>query len=245
MENKKSFVLYCDIIKTVEKLPNETAGELFKHLLKYVNDEDPQTENLLVDIAFEPIKQQLKRDLVKWDEIREKRSIAGRKSAEAKKNKKQQSQQVLKVLNKPQQTPTKSTVNDNVTVNVNVNVNDIEYLYKLYPAKCENSNRSTGKCSKNKKQIEKHLKTKTKEELKEIIESYVLDCKNSKTYLKNFSTFLNQLPEVEQIVNFKFNFDADSVYRQLTKKEFDSKYSNHLDKIHIFDKKPEYQTLIR
>ena len=95
-DNKKSFVLYCDIIKTVEKLPNETAGELFKHLLSYVNDEEPETDNLLVEVAFEPIKQQLKRDLVKWDEIREKRSEAGKKSAEAKKNKRQQKQQVCK-----------------------------------------------------------------------------------------------------------------------------------------------------
>ena len=121
-DNKKSFVLYCDIIKTVEKLPNETAGELFKHLLSYVNDEEPETDNLLVEVAFEPIKQQLKRDLVKWDEIREKRSEAGKKSAQAKKNKLQQNQQVLTSVKSVEQTSTKSTVNDTVNVTVNDNV---------------------------------------------------------------------------------------------------------------------------
>ena len=118
-ENKKSFVLYCDIIKTVEMLPNETAGELFKHLLSYVNDQDPKTENMLVKLAFEPIKQQLKRDLKKWESIREKRSLAGKKSAASRKQK----QQVLTSVESVEQNPTNSTVND--TVNVNVNVNDI------------------------------------------------------------------------------------------------------------------------
>ena len=77
VENKKSFVLYCDIIKTVEMLPNEAAGELFKHLLSYVNDQDPKTENMLVKLAFEPIKQQLKRDLKKWKDKQNKKSESG------------------------------------------------------------------------------------------------------------------------------------------------------------------------
>lgn len=66
-DNKKSVLLYCDLIHTVEKLDNETAGELFKHYLRYVNDLQPTTNNVLVDIVFEPIKQSLKRDLKKWE----------------------------------------------------------------------------------------------------------------------------------------------------------------------------------
>jgi hypothetical protein len=61
--NKKSFLLYCDIIYTVKKLSNDQAGELFKTILSYVNDENPQTPDLIIDLVFEPIKQQLKRDL--------------------------------------------------------------------------------------------------------------------------------------------------------------------------------------
>lgn len=77
-ENKKGFVLYCDLIHTIKKLPDEKAGQLFKHILSYVNDENPKTDDLIIDLTFEPIKQQLKRDLNKWEEIRLKRSESGK-----------------------------------------------------------------------------------------------------------------------------------------------------------------------
>lgn len=77
-EGKKSFVLYCDLLHTVEKLPNEKAGELFKHILQYVNDLDPKTDDLIIELSFEPIKQNLKRTLKKWEEIKLKRSESGR-----------------------------------------------------------------------------------------------------------------------------------------------------------------------
>ena len=64
-DKKKSFVLYTDLIHMVEKLPKDKAGELFLHILQYVNDLDPDTEDMVIQIAFEPIKQQLKRDLEK------------------------------------------------------------------------------------------------------------------------------------------------------------------------------------
>jgi Family of unknown function (DUF6291) len=77
-DNKNSFVLYCDIIHVVDKLPNEKAGELFKHILKYVNDQDPKTDDLITNISFEPIKQSLKRDLNKWADSVEAKSVNGR-----------------------------------------------------------------------------------------------------------------------------------------------------------------------
>ncbi len=40
-EEKKGFLLYSDIIHTIEKLTDEQAGVLFKHILKYVNDLNP------------------------------------------------------------------------------------------------------------------------------------------------------------------------------------------------------------
>ncbi len=69
-KDKKSFILYSDAIHTVEKLSDTDAGQLLKHLLRYVNDQNPTTENPLVEIAFEPIKQQLKRDLVKFEDVK-------------------------------------------------------------------------------------------------------------------------------------------------------------------------------
>ena len=76
-EKKKGFILYSDIIHTIEKLTDEQAGVLFKHILKYVNDENPECKDLITEIAFEPIKQSLKRDLLKWGDKKQKRSEAG------------------------------------------------------------------------------------------------------------------------------------------------------------------------
>ena len=78
-ENKKSFLLYCDLIHTVQKLNDEQAGKLFKHVLEYVNDLNPVTEDIITDLCFEPIKQNLKRDLRKYESTCEKRSEAGKK----------------------------------------------------------------------------------------------------------------------------------------------------------------------
>jgi hypothetical protein len=77
-KDKKSFILYADLKHTVDKLPDDKAGELFKLILSYVNDENPNTEDLLLSIAFEPIKRQLKRDLEAYEEKRENQSLKGR-----------------------------------------------------------------------------------------------------------------------------------------------------------------------
>ena len=77
-QDKKSFVLYVDQKSTIELLTDEQAGKLLKHIYKYVNDENPELEDLIIKLAFEPIKQQLKRDLKKYECKKDERSIAGR-----------------------------------------------------------------------------------------------------------------------------------------------------------------------
>jgi len=116
-ENKKSFVLYVDLIHTVLKMPNSKAGELFKHILKYVNDENPETKDLIIQLTFEPIKQQLKRDLKKYEDKKKQWSEAGKRSAEVRKvNKKE------RTLTTVESRSTDLTVSVNDSVNVNVNV---------------------------------------------------------------------------------------------------------------------------
>ena len=119
-ENKKSFVLYCDLLHTVIKLSDKDAGKLLKHILLYVNDRNPESREILINVDFEPIKQQLKRDLVKWEGIREKRSKAGKVSA----NKRQQKKQVSTHVKSVEQTSTNPTVSETVNVSVSDNVND-------------------------------------------------------------------------------------------------------------------------
>ena len=87
-ENKKAFVLYADLIHTINKMPSDKAGDLFKHILSYVNDENPITDDMLIELVFEPIKQQLKRDLKKYESICERNSANGKKGGRPKKPKK-------------------------------------------------------------------------------------------------------------------------------------------------------------
>tara|TARA_R110002050_G_C8890675_1_gene509434 strand:- start:534 stop:1253 length:720 start_codon:yes stop_codon:yes gene_type:complete len=77
-ENKKGFILYADLIHTVNKMPNDKAGELFKVILEYVNDNNPVVDDMLVDLVFEPIKRQMKRDLEKYEGVKDKKSEGGR-----------------------------------------------------------------------------------------------------------------------------------------------------------------------
>lgn len=80
-KDKKGFILYADQKALFEQLPNDKAGELIKFIFAYVNDENPETEDLIINLAFTPIKQQLKRDLIKFEETKEKRSEAGKAGA--------------------------------------------------------------------------------------------------------------------------------------------------------------------
>jgi hypothetical protein len=125
--DKNSFLLYTDLIHLVRKLPKETRGDLFLVILEYVNDNitvvEAMTEaDMLLNFTFEPIKQQLKRDLKKYETIREKKRLAGVASAE----KRKQNQQVLTGVDTCQQSATHSTVNVSVNDSVNVNDNVIE-----------------------------------------------------------------------------------------------------------------------
>lgn len=90
-ENKKSFLLYTDVHFTVKKLTDEQAGILFKHILSYVNDENPTMDNLLLEIAFEPIKQSLKRDLKRYETICKRNHDNGLKGGRPKKKPKKPS----------------------------------------------------------------------------------------------------------------------------------------------------------
>lgn len=76
-EDKNGFVLYADLINIVSTLPDETAGKLFKIILQYVNDLEVSIDDLILKIAFEPIKLQLKRDLKKYQNTKTQKRDAG------------------------------------------------------------------------------------------------------------------------------------------------------------------------
>ena len=115
-KNKKSFILYCDQQGVFNKLPDEIAGKLIKHIFAYVNDENPPCDDLLLSIAFEPIKTQLKRDLVKYEDYIEKQSVNGSKGGRPKKANETQKTQAF--FEEPKKA-------DNVIVIVNDNEKEI------------------------------------------------------------------------------------------------------------------------
>ena len=187
-ENKKSFVLYSDSQGLVNQLPDEVAGRLLKHIYAYVNDENPISDELLLNIAFEPIKMQLKRDLIKWENQLEQRRNAGLKSAEVRKRN-------STTVN---ERSISSTDNVNVNDNVSVTVNDNDILLKketkrecftfdefwsLYPKKVAKEI-----CGKK----YESLSANDKQKIKETLPNFIIH-KPFKDYTHpNPSTYLNQ-----------------------------------------------------
>lgn len=115
-ENKKGFILYADQKELFTQLTDELAGKLIKHIFRYVNDEDPISDDIIINIAFTPIKQHLKRDLDKFNETKERRSKAGKIGMENRWKGVTKDNNVMPVItkdNKTLQRITKITDNDN------------------------------------------------------------------------------------------------------------------------------------
>jgi len=218
-ENKKSFIFYTDWSATFNELPDDKAGQLIKYLLNYVNDEKPCTEDILIKAVFANIKNQLKRDLSKWEESTEKKSMNGRLGNLKRWNSDLHSKVINDSLtleqaeaiainrkaSHPDRTVSQKVaniaVNDNVTVTVNDNVKEeIEYIYSIYPSKCLVRNVSTGKNKSDKTKINTLLKSKTKEQVETTIRNYLKECSREKQMIKNFGTFLNNFPDDESSV---------------------------------------------
>ena len=84
------------------------------------------------------------------------------------------------------------------SVGLPYDIEAVERIYALYPSKTDTpeGQRSTGKCFKDKERIGRLLRTHTPEQIENAIKKYVEE--QAGMYLKNFSTFLNNLPEYEQ-----------------------------------------------
>jgi hypothetical protein len=128
-ENKKGFILYADQKELFTQLSDELAGKLIKHIFRYVNDENPVSEDVIINIAFTPIKQHLKRDLDKFNETKERRSKAGKIGMANRWQNITNDNDVIPVItkhNKRLQSITKITDNDNV--------NDKDNILHIYRA---------------------------------------------------------------------------------------------------------------
>jgi len=216
MKNKKSFILYADYRETFRKLSDEQAGQLIKHIFDYVNGEQPKIKDFVLDIAFTPIKTQLERDFVKWDEIVEKRRLAGKKggmiSGETRSKKKQNEANEANAYfakqneakgSKRKQNEANEADNVNDTVNdiVNDTVND-NVINKNIPTFLEFKNFALSN--------EPNLKTKSIElKYKAWKENDWKDGNDKK--IKNWKTkLLNTIPHLQTKNNLKAGLTADT-----------------------------------
>jgi uncharacterized phage protein (TIGR02220 family) len=171
-KDKKSFILYVDQKDLFNKLPDEIAGKLIKHIYSYVSDENPTSKDLIIEIAFEPIKQQLKRDLKLFEEKRVKRSEAGKEGA---------SKRWQPIANDSNRINgiAKIAVNDNVNVNVIDNID--------YQALLDFVNKTFGRNFKIvSDKIQRSYKARLKEGYKkEDIINAIINCKDNKYHKEN------------------------------------------------------------
>lgn len=89
-KDKNSFVFYVDWYDTFKALPDDKAGQLLKHILAYVSDENPETEDVLINATFANIKNTLKRDLKTYEAKCLKNKQNGKKGGRPKKTQKNQ-----------------------------------------------------------------------------------------------------------------------------------------------------------
>jgi len=124
-ENKKTIVVYSDWEEYFTDLSDDEAGKLIKHFFKYINDKNPELNDRFLEMAFKPIKNQLKRDLVKWEETKKKRADAGRLGGKASGESRKQTETNEANASSFKQTETNEADNDKCNNVLDVTVNDI------------------------------------------------------------------------------------------------------------------------
>ena len=217
-KDKKSFLLYSDLLDKIEMLTIEERGILFTHLLEYVNDKEPVLTDRLLLAAWKPIELELKRDLKKYEVAKENKANGGRLGNlkrwnidlyEDVINKKisLEEAEIIAISRKVSHTDSylshtiaSVAVNDNVNVNdnVSVNVNDINNINYNNTLISKNDAFSEFWNIYNKKQDKiscesKFLKLPKKdiENILLVVKDYVISTPDVK-YRKNPLTWLNR-----------------------------------------------------
>lgn len=183
-QDKKGFLMYADQMELFDQLSNEKAGELIKHIFQYVNDLNPVTDDLIINLAFTPIKQQLKRDLKAFEKTREQRVAAGKRSAQVRKEKRKATP-----LNLVERSSTNSTVNVNVNDNVN-GIIEFDRFWNLYGKKVGRK-KTESKWNK--------LSLQTQELILDYLPKYVKATPEVK-FRKDPMTFLNNESWLDEII---------------------------------------------
>jgi uncharacterized phage protein (TIGR02220 family) len=181
-ENKKSFTAYCDWNETFNSLPDEKAGQLIKHLFAYVNDENPVTDDLLINAVFANIKATLKRDLIKWKEKSEKN-----KQIAIDRWNKNTSKSIDKDANVCERIKTDANCTDSVSVSVSDNVINNNIIEPInWPVLLDFFNKTTGKkCKVVPKKAKEQFNARLKEGFTKVdIANAIVNASNDEYHIK-------------------------------------------------------------
>lgn len=116
-KDKKSFVLFLDLKETIDSLSDSQAGKLFKGIFHYQKTGEVNLKGTLKTL-FLNIKNTLDRNDQKWEDIKKKRSEAGKKHTG--------NQYTRQKMEQMEQNGTNGTVSVSENVNVNVSVSEKE-----------------------------------------------------------------------------------------------------------------------
>lgn len=132
---KKSFVLMRDLLSTVDLMTDEEAGKVLKAIINHVDGIDVNLPRELI-FAFTPIRNQLNRDMDKYDKFVDKQRVNGAKGGRPKKPKPNPNNPSL-ILETQANPNNLVTVTDNVNDTVNVNDNKSKHSRFAPPSKQE------------------------------------------------------------------------------------------------------------
>jgi hypothetical protein len=111
---------------------------------------------------------------------------------------------------------------------------ETDIIYYLYPSECPIKGNSTSKGSKNKEKIRKIIKEKGFDWLHQRVTAYLVDCKKNKVWLKNFTTFLNNIPDLPEsgkpiesdMVLFRWKHDPTGIERKVKKADAENYFES-------------------
>lgn len=219
---KDGFVIYKSFYAPIQSLSDESLGKLFRAIFEY------QIHGVCVELpveltmAFNFFKTKFESDNIKYEAIVNRNKENGRKGGrplkedtnnenpknpmgflEPKKADKDKDKDKDKIGEDKENKEERDKSLSKKATNVNAEVDDfIDRMYTLYPTKCPIQNRSLGKSSKDKDRIRKLMKIYSKEDIEFVIKNEVSQ-KYNKSWMSNFSTFLNNFPDPTQIDGYK------------------------------------------